>query len=220
MDRYVRCLILLLLAVGGGCGRDVARRDAREASDPMMRRAAAKAAEGDVDYAIDLYRKALDLEPRMARASLNLAILLHDAKRDYVRALYHYQRYIELRPDTEKRALIENRMRLARQSFVAELSPQAADTAVQRELADLRKAHANLQERFKAVQRELADVRRDERRVQPEPASPLSHTVRTGENLTHIARQYGVSVTDLVRINKLKDANAIVVGQVLTVPAR
>ncbi len=219
----VSMVLSAALAAGAGCGHDVARLDARETSDPMLRRAAEKAAAGDAEYAIDLYRKALDLEPKLARASLDMAILLHDVKQAYVPALYHYQRYLVLRPNTQKRDLIENRMRLARQSLAAELSPQAADRAVQNELAELRKVHAQLQTRYQALQRELAQARTPAPPAPDEPTAETAsktHVVRPGENLTHIAQRYGVEVADMVEINGLRNPNAIVAGQKLIVPAR
>ena len=53
----------------------------------------------------------------------------------------------------------------------------------------------------------------------PKPAKPVSgiatYTVVRGDNLTKIAKRFGTSVADLVRINKIKNANLINVGQVL-----
>lgn len=46
----------------------------------------------------------------------------------------------------------------------------------------------------------------------------LVHTVKQGETLTKIATYHGVTVTDLVRMNGLKGADDINVGQVLNVP--
>ena len=39
------------------------------------------------------------------------------------------------------------------------------------------------------------------------PAAPMTHTVRSGENLTRIARQYNLSLRDLMRFNGLTDGN-------------
>ena len=44
------------------------------------------------------------------------------------------------------------------------------------------------------------------------------HTVKAGESLSMIARRYGVTVNDLVRLNNLVDANSIRAGQQLTIP--
>jgi membrane-bound lytic murein transglycosylase D len=45
---------------------------------------------------------------------------------------------------------------------------------------------------------------------------PGTHTVRAGESLSAIAVRYGVAVSDLVAWNGLRDADAIQVGQALT----
>ncbi len=50
-------------------------------------------------------------------------------------------------------------------------------------------------------------------------ASAAEHTVRVGENLTTIARRYGVSTADLARINHLEDPNHVLVGMTLEVPS-
>ena len=44
-----------------------------------------------------------------------------------------------------------------------------------------------------------------------------THTVKKGDTLSAIAKKYGTSVSALVSLNKIKDANKISVGQVLTV---
>ena len=212
--------IVLATTLLASCGRDVAWHDARERGEPLLRRAAARAAEGDTEYAIELYRKALDADARMARAHLDLAILLHDVKADYIPAMYHYQRYLDLRPRTEKQALIENRARLARQSFAAQVAPQSADLAVQRELAQLRKEHDELKTRHAALEHELALHRRRLAAAEgsASPSAPATHTVRPGETLTHIAQYYGVEVKDMVALNNLANANAIRAGQALKLP--
>ncbi len=46
------------------------------------------------------------------------------------------------------------------------------------------------------------------------PVAPRSYTVRSGDNLTRIARQHGVSVQDLQRWNSLRDGN-VRAGQTL-----
>ncbi len=208
----------VLLGTGAGCRDSVRRLDAREERDPLMRRAAAKQAEGDTDYAIELYRKVLDIDPRTAKASLDLALLLHDARADYIPALYHYGRYLDLRPDAEKRDLIENRMRLARHAFAAANLPPAANLAVMREAERLRKNNAEMRDRIRQLEMELAALKENvAERERPEP-TPRRHRVRPGETLTQIAQRHNVGVAELVRLNKLKDANAIYAGQTLEIP--
>ena len=53
----------------------------------------------------------------------------------------------------------------------------------------------------------------------PEPtADPITHTVQSGDNLTKIAQQYGVTVQDIMTTNNLFNADYIAVGQVLIIP--
>ena len=51
--------------------------------------------------------------------------------------------------------------------------------------------------------------------VPPTPPSADTYTVVKGDNLTRIAARYGTTVAELVRINAIKNANLINVGQVL-----
>lgn len=55
---------------------------------------------------------------------------------------------------------------------------------------------------------------------QPSPSGPVVHVVQSGENLTLIAEQYGVTVAALKASNDLADPNLIFVGQRLVIPAR
>ena len=235
--RVIGGLAALLLGVFAGCGQDVGRMDADEMRDPLMRRAAAKTAEGDIDYAIDLYRKTLDIAPRTARASLNMAILLQDEKADYIGAIYHYRRYLDLRPDTDKRDLIENRIRLASQAYAGTVARGSREeAALAREKAELEAVNENLLGRIETLQDELAEARRKQREIRagmesqrneliarearaPDPAgSRTQHRVQRGDTLTNIAEQYGLRVGALVEANDLGNANMIFVGQVLTIP--
>ena len=52
-----------------------------------------------------------------------------------------------------------------------------------------------------------ASAREAARPAAREAAKPSSHTVRSGDNLTSIARQYGISVADLRRLNSLTGDN-------------
>lgn len=49
----------------------------------------------------------------------------------------------------------------------------------------------------------------------PAPAKPSTHTVKSGENLTAIAKRHGTTVANLVRLNGIRNPNVISVGQKL-----
>lgn len=54
--------------------------------------------------------------------------------------------------------------------------------------------------------------------AQADQCPATHHIVKAGENLTQIARMYGVTVDAIVRANNLWNANVIYVGQVLRIP--
>ena len=89
-----------------GCSPGAASQDSRDERDPYLKRALVRKNMDDIDGAIDLLNKALDRKPDLARAHLELGLLYDTHKQDYIRAIYHYQRYLELRPTEEKRKQI------------------------------------------------------------------------------------------------------------------
>ena len=145
--------MIVLLALAAGCGRGVGWLDDRDRSGVLVHRAAAKADQGDIAAAMDLYQRALDQNPALARVHLDLAILLHDEKSDYVRAIYHYSRYLELRPETDKRELIKNRIRLAEQAFAGKMYRQ--DRRVEERLAEMEEENRFLKKRLRVLIEQL-----------------------------------------------------------------
>lgn len=54
--------------------------------------------------------------------------------------------------------------------------------------------------------------------LQQGDSGPVRYTVKSGDTLTSIARQYGVTVNEIVALNSLASANQILVGQVILIP--
>jgi hypothetical protein len=139
-------------AMLAGCGGSAASLDRKDRSDPLMRRAEARAKEGDTESAIRLYVAAIDSNPKLALAHLQLALLYHDQRKDYVLAIYHYRRYHQLRGDTEKSQMIKDRIRMAGQMFAASLNRGDSRSM---EKMELEKENADLK---KMVERANADM--------------------------------------------------------------
>lgn len=173
---WIGRLILILALVGTAVGcRDSAKRlDRLEEDSPMIRKAIERKRLGDDDGAISLYSRALDKDPTLARAHLELGFLLDHPTRDYVLAIYHYRRYLEIRPGTDKKEMIEDRIRMAKLSLAATLSPTTSSGAER--MMTFEKENATLRQENDYLQNELADVRERMRQQgdAPAPSVPSS----------------------------------------------
>lgn len=151
--RSLRIVLTLAVLAGmmsaSGCG-GTSLRDAREERDPLLRRAREKRNAQDMEGAVELYQRALDKKPNLARAHLELGALFDQNQRDYVRAIYHYERYLEMQPEAEKKELVQELIRHARLSFAASL-PDRPNEAV-REIAKLKQEISALHDELARVQ--------------------------------------------------------------------
>ena len=121
--RFLRRFILtiplsMLLA---GCGDNATEKTSDVMQYPEMRKAVAAERSGDYESAIALYRETLAEHPRAAAANLQLALLLHEHRKDYIGAIYNYRQYVDNRDPREKSRLgvISNRIQIAEQLLAA-----------------------------------------------------------------------------------------------------
>lgn len=245
------CRILNFMLVGvalvalTGCGMDSAR-DQRDDRDPMMRRALARKNAGDFDGAIDAYQRLLDKKPQLAMAHLQLGILFDQNREDYVRAIYHYERYLEMRPESEKARLVREMADKARLAYAASL-PDMPNEAINT-IASLRSQISVLNsevERLSAMRSPAPTPTATPVAVQNAAAAPMpsrsapppvvapaaptaasTYVVKSGDTLSKIAgKMYG----DSKKWKPIYDANrsalpggpqSVKVGQTLIIPAQ
>jgi len=239
--------LIASLLLSAGCNKDATWWDGQERNQPLMQRAADRADQGDVESAVRLYLQAIDNNPDAARAHLDLPLLYHDKDKDYVKAVYHYERYLELRPGTEKQEMIANRVRLAKQAFAGSLLRGEGASAVR--ITALEKENTELQQQVEALEKEVRKLRA--RRVLPDispgpanvdrtqetpdtPPEPeidggggegavRTYRVSSGDTLSGIAlKVYGDRNRwrDIQKANQeiLGDSSRLRVGQVLVIP--
>jgi len=223
--------VALCLALLAGCSR--APDESREARDRNLRRAASAEREQDIDQAIAWCEKALKRRPDLALAHRKLGLMLQNVRQDYVAALYHYNRYLQLRPESEYRDDIEGFIQTCRLSYAAQISTspdelkrelQARDKQIKRlsqELAALRAEQAGLSSPGVSVpaQRPQDSVAAS----RPTSNAPRIHVVEAGENLATIStRYYGTPSRWKYIFNanqgRLTDANNVRVGTRLEIP--
>ncbi|MBP7831295.1 MAG: LysM peptidoglycan-binding domain-containing protein [Kiritimatiellae bacterium] len=222
---------LLLALAAAGCSRSAGTLDQIEERDPLIRRARERKNQQDVDGAIELFNKAIERKPTLARAHLEVGYLYDSQKQDYVRALYHYQRYLELRPQTEKRPVVEDLIRHARVRFATTLPAQPSGAI--EEIAMLRKEVEALRARLgaagparpAAASTPAPAAASAPKAPEPAPAQPAvsTYVVQPGDNLSRIAeKMYGSSArwADIYEANRsaLKSPESVRVGQTLIIP--
>lgn len=134
----------------------------------MVRAAVARRNNGNIDGALEFYAEVLDRSPKVAIAHLDAAIIFHDYKKDYLRAIYHYERYLELRPTAEKKKLIEDRIRLAGQSYAAKL---AADGSTVAELGRLSIAFTDLKKENDALKSTVSQLNLQVEQISRKPVA-------------------------------------------------
>lgn len=173
------CVVQLM-----GCKGSAERVDRRDERDPLMIRGDARKRAGDVDGAIALYHQALERKPHLAMAHLRLAAEYDEVKKDYLRAIHHYSRYIELRPNAQKRKMIEQLIDMARSSYAASLPnppPGALEKIglLERENARLKQQVSDMSERLRAAETKLTEAQAAARMpsisVRPEAAPAAAY---------------------------------------------
>ena len=167
--------------------------------------------------------------------------MLDNYRGDYVGALYHYRRYLELRPDSPQRATIEDLIRHCRVSFAAQVAESPAELKRDLQACDARIRQLELEvatwrgqagtSAASAPPASAPAVRPPPEQsvpavVPPPPPAPAvrTHVVQPGETLATIsARYYGTPAKWQTLFNANRDtlanANNLRVGARLTIPA-
>jgi tetratricopeptide (TPR) repeat protein len=224
-------------AGASGCRHDVGSKDDLDRSLPLVRKAEACRAAGEIDNAIRFYNEALVADPGAARAHLDLALLLHDQRKDPVLAVYHYRQYLVLRPNTEKRLMIESRIRLATQLLSAH-NAEAGQLAMKK-VELMEQENAALRVNLERLQHEVSTLRAALERTAPAIKAPPAGTaggrtggtpginrtyrVRRGDSFASIATQVYGDANEWRRIyeaNKdvVPNKDTVPVGAVLAIP--
>ncbi len=146
-----------LLLVCDGCAEKVGVSDEAEREHPDMKKARVLEEAGDAKSARLVYETLLDRSPTLARAHLALALLLDQAGEDQVGAIYHFRRYLALRPDTEKKAMIEGHIRNDLLSLVGTVFTNQA--AVLTRMGEVEAENKNLRIKVSNLQAQTVQLR-------------------------------------------------------------
>lgn len=235
----ISCALLL-----AGCGqKSGAQLDTADEKDARVRKGLELVGQKNWDEAIGQFETALAKKPELGRPDLELAMIYHQHEKNYARAIYHYERYLEKRPLTEKRALIQDWIRQAKISLAGETGISGGD--VSEELVRLTRENNMLRKQLEtgggapAAVANVKTILTQPPAVRPAPASAAVPVAAKAVELVKAARTYQVRPGDtLGRIagsvygdtgkwkkiydanrDKMKSETDIKVGQTLTIPS-
>ncbi len=170
------------------------------------------------------YKQALDENPLIARPHLDLATIYQQHIINHIHSIYHYDRYLELRPETQKRAFIqEQRLKVARMLAQAFLNNTPEVKRLMDKNAQLQAEIARLKKVSPPVALAL-DSNREE--MEPDQKNENKYTiyhVRSGDTLSRIAKRFYNDPSRWEQIyqanlDSLQSPSGIRVGQTLVIP--
>ncbi len=157
---------------------DLSRVERRAAADKLFRDARDAQLDGNAARARELYGRLVSEEPANPLARLQLGILLQDSLNDPIEAMHEFDAYLRLAPGSEKRGMVEERRRQAKDQAVRIYGKGGSAGAPVDIGAEAKKAVAAVQEKLAAAQAALEaaeadreDFRRQAAQLQRQVAS-------------------------------------------------
>lgn len=225
------CIALLALC---GCGKGSQTAEAKEERNPLIKQGQAYMEIKDYNKAEAMFKEALENNPSMARPHLDLAIIYQQHKINYFHSIYHYDRYLELRPDSEKAEFINEQIQKVQKALFNEILTRSGAFQIKQECDQLRGENAELKRQL-AKQSDTSTPTAPEKSVtKTVPKSATSnasaqtgqqtYTVVAGDNLTKIANKfYGDGEYEAIyqaNRDRMKSPGDLRVGQTLIIPDR
>jgi LysM repeat protein len=222
---------LLALAVClGACIPD--DRHVDEQKDPHFQRGLKLVNSQDYKGAVEEFESALESNPHSAAAHFELGCL-YDKLGDSAAAIYHYDRHLKLRPNSDQAQLVNDRIRGCKQDLAnTEFAPPDTQN-LQREVDRLTVENLGLRQQLAAWQHPaaapamLAQLIAEPARlatntqsaaVSPASSHPRVHIVKQRETISSIAVQYGLRANAVLAANPRVDPRRLRVGQSLALP--
>jgi tetratricopeptide (TPR) repeat protein len=150
-------LLAAALALAG-CGDNERLSYATEVDEPAYREGSAQLKAGRKQEALNAFLKVIDKRgDDSAESHLNVGLLYADDIRDPLSAIYHFKKFLELRPNSPQAPLVRQRIDAAMRDFAGTLPDQPLDNQLNR--VDLVAALDRLKQENAALKQELADVK-------------------------------------------------------------
>lgn len=169
------CLGLVISTIGvcSGCGPFM-ESDTDEQKNPHF--IAGKNRQSSMDWqgAVDSFEKALEDNPRSASAHFELGLLYEQRINDYATAMYHYQKHLKLRPESNVAAMARERINACKIELAKSVAFSLVNQQVHAKLTELTTENQSLREQMDRLKTQLSQ------------AAVLSATVPPASNRTPV----------------------------------
>jgi LysM repeat protein len=211
---------------------------ADEEKDPHFQRGRSLVNSQDFKGAVEEFEKALETHPRSAAAHFELGWLYETKLNDYAAAIYHYERHLQLDPQSDRVQKVQERIRGCKQELANTVFPPPEARNLQADVDRLTAENLALKQQIELLRRQRAATPAlSEAGAQPpRPASntsvrtvtaapaaassrPRVHIVRERETISSIAAKYGLKVGAVLAANPGVEPRRLRVGQSLNLPA-
>ena len=217
---------------------------AREVDEKQYQLAQSYKAQGRIEEALSAFMRVIDARLDAAESHLEAGNIYLQSLKDPVRAIYHFDRFLQLKPNSAQAKQVRQLIESAQKEFVRQLPAEPYQGGLDRiDLMDLvehlKKENAVLKQDLARSKQHLAAQKSsganatsqntDALKPVPQVSNENSanglqkHTVQSGDTLSTISKKYYGTPSrymDIYEANRdrLKTANALKIGQELRIP--
>jgi len=184
-------IVTALLAVTGCFPPSVGSAD--EQKDPYYLSGKRRVNSLDFNGALEDFEKALEANPRSAAAHLELGILHEQRTKDFSAAIYHFERFLKFKPDSDFAEPVRQRILACKQELARTVSLGPVNQMVQRDLEKLdglTKENAQLKGQLEQMQNQMSQLiamqmgQQQQSQQRPQGAQPTPQMRITGPTPT------------------------------------
>ncbi len=143
-----------------------------EEKDPAFLSGRSRVEEKDYSGAVECFERALRNNPQSAAAHLELGLLYYRNLSDYAAAIYHFDRFNRLRPQSSKRDVINQFIDVCKRDLAADVPLGSVPLLMQRELDRLTQTNKLLVLEVERLRLQLAQQAQRLSLPIPQPTNP------------------------------------------------
>jgi tetratricopeptide (TPR) repeat protein len=212
----------------------------------------------DLDGAIDSFERVLQTNPTSGQAHFELGLLCEQHLGDYASAIYHFQKFLKLEPESNLSEMVQARVNSCKVELAKTVSFSMVSKKAFAEMTRLATENTQLREQVMQLNMRLAAVPpppsnaalrvaaveatpvpqvsapgvsapvvptpTTQTPAQTSPQSPVTsnprtYTIKAGDNLYRLSKQFSVSFTAIKSANPSVVPERLKVGQVINLPS-